>query len=156
MAGRREQLAREVRARLQQQKALEWTPTPAWFIGGQADIVLPDDGVDLAPITRAVYVAAIKEAVAARELTKDYLEPEVQERSWARFVAWREGNHGPHMDAAKRPAPPPQPTVPATETYGHEGATDRRSSRETWQEPDRETEQQRLTRIANNVETRWF
>jgi hypothetical protein len=156
MAGRREQLAREVRARLQQQKTLEWTPTPAWFIGGEVNIVLPDDGVDLAPITKAVYVAAIKEAVAARELTKDYLEPEVQEASWARFVAWREGDHGPHIDAAKQPAAAPQPATPAVETYVQEGGTQRRSDPTTWQEPDRETEQQRLTRIANSVPVRYF
>jgi len=158
MAGRREQLAREVRARLRQQTPLEWTPTPAWFIGGEVDILLPTDGVDLATITKAVYVAAIKEAVAARELRKDHLEPEQQEASWRRFVAWREGDHGPHIDAAKQPVAPQQPVSSAVETYGHEGGTNRRSTLETLTEMDdrHDDERQRLLRVAQAAPVRYF
>jgi hypothetical protein len=134
-----------------------WVPTPAWFIGGGVDILLPDDGVDLAPITKAVYVAAIKEAVAARELTKEYLEAEQQERSWARFVAWREGDHGPHIDAPKQPTPPQSIGSTLVESYGSEGGPRQRRDLEAERADDeRELERQRLLRIANEAGVRWF
>ena len=41
MAGRREQLAREVRARLRQNVELEWCPLPGWAFGSEVDILLP-------------------------------------------------------------------------------------------------------------------
>jgi hypothetical protein len=120
MAGRREQLAREVRARLQQHRELEWVVSPAWALGGTA-IVTPagdgprcDDTAALATVTQAEYLAALSAAVAAGELTREHLEPEQQEASWRRFVAYREGDHGPHpchcspACLAKHPAPPPR------------------------------------------------
>src|SRR6266851_2181788 len=105
---------REIRAAAVQE--LTWTPTPAWFIGGEVDILLPVEDVDLSTITQAVYLEAIEEAVGARELPRDYLETDRVALSWARFVAWHEGDHGPHIDAAKQPAPLPQtPAAPAVE-----------------------------------------
>jgi hypothetical protein len=135
---------REIRAQAVQE--LTWTPTPAWFIGGQVDILLPVEGVDLTA------------AVEDRELGRDYLEADRVALSWARFTAWREGDHGPHIDAVKQPAAPPQPTAPATEHYSHEGGTNRRSSPETWtQMEDRhDEERQRLLKIANEAGPRWF
>jgi hypothetical protein len=137
---------------------LEWVPTPAWFIGGEVDILLPVEDVDLTSITKAVYVAALEAAVDDRELSRDHLEPEQQEASWRRFVAWREGDHGPHIDAAKQPVAPQQP-VHATEHYGHEaGATNRRSTLETRAQMDdrHDEERQRLLAIANAAPVRYF
>jgi len=102
MPGRRQQLAREVRARLQQHRELEWVLSPAWALGGTA-IVTPagdgprcDDTAALATVTQAEYLAALAAAVQAGDLSTDYLEAAQQEASWQRFVAYREGDHGPH------------------------------------------------------------
>jgi len=146
---------REIRAQAVQE--LTWVAWPAWFIGGEVDCLLPVEDIDLSTITQAVYLEAIEEAVAAGELRKDSLEAAWQERSWARFVAWREGDHGPHIDAAKQPVAPQQPAATTVETYGHEGGTNRRSSPETPEVEDRwEQERLRLLAIANASPIRYF
>jgi hypothetical protein len=148
---------REIRAQAVQE--LTWTPTPAWFIGGEVDILLPVEDVDLTSITKAEYLAALTAAVEDRELGRDYLEADRVALSWARFVAWREGDHGPHIDAAKQPAPSsPQPTVPAAEDGLYEsGPRQRRDlEAERARDDEREFERQRLLRIANEAGPRWF
>ena len=148
------------RLRAQAAAPLEFVAWPAWFIGGEVDLLLPVEDIDLSTITQAIYREAIEEAVEAGELRKDSLEAAWQERSWARFIAWREGDHGPHIDAAKHHAPTPPPsTVPAAEVYSNEPGV---HYRERGLEPRREVEdryqaeQDRLLRIANSVEPRWF
>jgi hypothetical protein len=136
---------------------LTWTPTPAWFIGGDVDILLPVEDVDLTVITKAEYLAALTAAVEDRELGRDYLEADRAALSWARVVAWREGDHGPHIDAAKQPVAKQQPTAPTGERYGNEGGVNRRASLET-PEPDDpyEAERQRFLRIAQAAPVKYF
>jgi hypothetical protein len=135
MSGRRQQLAREVRARLQQHRELEWAPLPAWFLGGDADIVAPinqqggNDTAAMATVTKADYLAALKAAVEARDVGPHHLEPEIAERSWERFLAYRDQrDHGPHCecpdDARRypRPAPTPRPSAgPVVRAWSSEG-----------------------------------
>jgi hypothetical protein len=134
-------------------RELTWVPTPAWFIGGQVDILLPVEDVDLTSITKAVYVAAVEEAVEAGELRKESLEPEWQERSWARFIAWSKGDHGPHVQQQQAP---PRPSVePAVETYPSDRGP--RQPRETTAVEDRwDEERRRLIEIANRAPVRYF
>lgn len=170
MPGRRQQLAREVRARLQQHRELEWVAQPAWALGEA--IVTPvgdgprgDDTAAMATVTKAEYLAALIKAVEAGEITKDFLGPEQQEASWQRFEAYRAGDHGPHLChcsaacIAKLPAPLPQTSVePAGEVFVHEGGVNRRADLETQITPnDRdEAERLRLLRIAQAAPVQFF
>ena len=151
--------------------ALEWVAQPAWFIGG-ADIIAPvgdgprgDDLAAMAKVTRTQYLAAVKDAVAAGDLSQDYADPGIADLSWSRFVLYREGDHGPHhchcsaACLAKHPKDPPRPAVePAGEAYGGEGGPRQRRDMEAERTHDdeRELERQRLLRIANEAGPRWF
>ena len=110
--------------------ALVWVPTPGWVLGpnGAPDILLPiddrtgkTDEAALATITRAEYVAAMKAAVETGDFGRWYLERDEQERSWARFLDFRDGEHAVGCSCspecvAKRPEPPSRPTArPAVE-----------------------------------------
>jgi hypothetical protein len=97
--------------------------------------------------------------VEDRELGRDYLEADRVALSWARFVAWRDGDHGPHIDAAKQTAlPPPPSTVPAVEDGLYEGGPRQRRDLEAERSRDdeREFERQRLLKIANEAGIRYF
>jgi hypothetical protein len=151
---------------------LEWVAQPEWALGGVA-IVTPvgdgprgDDIAAMAAVTEEVYVEALEAAVEAGELNRDYLEAEQQARSWARFLPYCEGDHGPHAChcsaacLAKHPAPPSPrpPAVPAVEAWPNEAGPRQRRDLETERTHDdeRELEQQRLLRIANEAGPRWF
>lgn len=160
---------REVRAQATA-PPLEWCPMPAWALGSDVDILVPvgQDGDDIhlaANTTRAEYVAALKAAVEAHELRSEYLQPEWQARSWSRFVAYRDGDHGPHpcwcspACLAKHPKDPPRaPSAPAVEHYRSEGGPrqPRDLEAERSRDDERELERLRLLKIANNAGPRWF
>jgi hypothetical protein len=122
MSGRRQQLAREVRARLQQNVELEWCPLPGWAFGSDVDILLPigprgDDIRLAAKTTRAEYLAAIQvsvEATGGDQIDRRYLDPVMAEKSWQRFLLYRDqGDHGltcrcSDTCRSRHPAPPPR------------------------------------------------
>jgi hypothetical protein len=159
-------------ARLRSRTELEWVPTPAWVLGGDAEILTPagdgprgDDTAAMTKVIRGDYVTALKVAVATGELRADYLEPETQARSWARFVAYREGDHGPHPCScssaciAKLPKAPPRPSAgPAVEAWPQDtGPRQRRDlEAERSRDDEREAERQRLLKIANEAGIRYF
>jgi len=139
-------------ARAEDRRPITWIPTPAWAIGGDVDILTPDRGTDLSTITRPQYLAALERAG---------FQPEQHERSWARFVAYREGDHGLGCTCtpaciAKRPLPPaPRPTTLLIELdeYGLPRHPGDRATPET----DRyEQEKHRLLAIARAAGDRWF
>jgi hypothetical protein len=147
--------------------------TPAWVLGSDIDILMPvgegprgDDVAAMATVTRAEYLQALEQAVEVSDLRADYLEPEWQERSWARFVAFREGEHAVGCECcdacrAKRPAPAPpplSPTVPAAEDRLYESGPRQRRSLATEHETESpyQAEQRRLRQIAAEAPIRYF
>jgi hypothetical protein len=125
------------------------------------DIVSPigdgprgDDVAAMAQVTRAEYAAAAQEAGI-----NDC------DASWARFQAYRDGDHGPYdcwcspACLAKHPqAPPRAPAAPAAEHYRSEGGPrqPRHLEAERARDDEHELERQRLLRIANEAGPRWF
>jgi hypothetical protein len=158
---------------------LEWLELPGWVLGAGSPSILAtvgphgDDITLAADVSREEYLTAVAAGVEADDLGRQYRDPDQAEASWLRFQLYRDHDvHGAgercwragtcHVETHRllppSDPPSPQPTVPATEHYGHEGGTNRRSSPETWtQMEDRhDEERQRLLRIANAAPIRYF
>jgi len=162
VAGRREQLAREVRARLRQQAELKWMVTPDWASPGEITILMASgaDRAALLAVTKAVYLAALAAHAPA------VIKAGQGGASWASFqdCLHERGPFAPG-EAEKRAAEwqRQQAAKKASRTPLLEGLLDPDASdldsRSTPTSPEADrhlAEQQRLNRIANSVETRWF
>ncbi len=160
MAGRREQLAREVRARLRQQAELTWAVVPYWACeAGLAYLWVYHQPEQVAAVTRGAYLAALKEhlpealadgGAAAWALFQDRVHergefaPEaIKERvaRWQREQAAKKAGRTPLLDGLLDP---------------DANDLDYRSAQTSPEANRHLAEQQRLNRIANSVETRYF
>jgi hypothetical protein len=82
----------KVAAVVKDTRPLRWIVTPEWTLLDEpkADFLWADLQRERMPaITKSEYLTALEGAVAVGDLRAAYLEPEWQERSWARFLLYR-------------------------------------------------------------------